>query len=59
MTEGVTDGTFTQPLWKFARPHVLTGNAWVIVPSGTPFYDERPAARRLERPPVFAEATQR
>ena len=35
--KGVTDGTSTQPVWKFARPHVLTGNAWVIVPSVTPF----------------------
>ena len=34
---GVTDGTFTHPVWKFARPHVLTGNAWANVPSVVPF----------------------
>jgi hypothetical protein len=37
LREGVTDGTFTQPVWKFARPRVLTGNVWVNVPSVTLF----------------------
>jgi hypothetical protein len=34
---GVTDRTFTQPAWKFARPDALTGNAWVNVLPVTPF----------------------
>ena len=42
-------GTFTQPVWEFARPPLLTGIAWVnflsgpqlppqLLPSGFPFF---------------------